>query len=420
MTNFVLRKAERKQAKLRIGLFGPSGAGKTMSALKLARGLTDWNKVCILDTENNSADLYSHLGDYNVMNIEAPYTPEKYIEALNAALNAGMEVIIIDSITHEWAGKGGILELSDELGKAAKNSFMVWGKLTPRHNAFIDAIVSCPVDIICCGRSKQEYVLNQQEKNGKMINVPEKVGLKAVTREGFDYEMTVSFEIAINHYATTSKDRTGLFMDKPEFIINDEVGKIIREWNASVKPDLLEQKREIVRQLKRFSLPVKTAEEITKGVMDNTGLDLKEENYQVIISKLRNLKADQIKMPEQPKAPAPAETPATPAQPEVKTEVKVEQPKPETPAKTPEQIKAEAKEVRAKAPKPSEAKLNLLKSLMEQKEGIKKDDEPNQLGYLMFVQEIEIEHLSELTLEEADAVYQKLLAKKSEQQPEIK
>lgn len=321
--NITLRKAERKQAKLRIGLFGPSGAGKTMSALKLARGITEWDKICIIDTENRSADLYSKLGDYNVINIDAPYLPEKYIAAIDAAVAAGMEVIILDSITHEWAGKGGILELVDELADKSKNSFTVWGKLTPRHNAFIDAITSCPVDIICCGRSKQEYVLNQKEgKNGQMVNVPEKVGLKAVTREGFDYEMTVSFEIAINHYATTSKDRTGIFMDKPEFKISEETGAIIKAWNAEVAPDIAQQKIEIKRQLVRLGLAVATAEDFKAGVKLNTDLELEEKNYTEIIAKLRVIKPEDVKRPVEPKdnskptdppAPAPAQPDATEA-----------------------------------------------------------------------------------------------------------
>lgn len=415
---FQIRKAERKQAKLRIGLFGPSGSGKTMSSLKLARGITDWDKICIIDTENRSADLYSKLGDYNVINIDAPYTPEKYIEAMQAALDGGMEVIIIDSITHEWAGKGGILELSDELAKAAKNSFMVWGKLTPRHNAFIEAITSCPVDIICCGRSKQEYVINQQERNGKMINVPEKVGLKAVTREGFDYEMTTSFEIAINHYATTSKDRTGVFMDKPEFVINEEVGKIIKEWNASVAPDVIEQKREIMRQLKRLGVPIVKAEEIKSGVKFITDLELVDANFGAVIAKLRLIKVGQVQLPQPPAAPAVQSVTVDDKSKEIADnnghDVEAEASAPVAPELTPEQKKAADKEARVKAPKPSEQKINLLKTLMEQKEGIKKDDEANQLGYLMFVQEIEIDSLSELTLAEADQIYQKLLSKKVE------
>jgi len=285
-----LRQAERKQAKIRIGMFGPSGSGKTMSALKLARGITEWNKIAVIDTENNSADLYSHLGDYNVLTVESPFNPEKYIEAIRACEHSGMEVIIIDSITHEWAGAGGILELVDELGKAVKNPMQVWAKLTPRHNRFISAILESPAHVICCGRSKQDYVMNQVEKNGRTINVPEKVGLKAVTREGFDYEMTLSFDLAINHYANTSKDRTDLFMGRPDFIISEETGKTIIEWNKTGKINVAEQKKEIMRQLKRIGVNVTgaTAEQIAADVLDIAKLDLKEENFEAIIDALRS------------------------------------------------------------------------------------------------------------------------------------
>ena len=103
-----IRKAERKQAKIRLALQGPSGSGKTYSSLLIARGLVDdWPKVVIIDTENFSADLYAHLGSFNVLSTTPPYSPEKYIEAITACIEAGMEVIIIDSISHEWDGQGG-------------------------------------------------------------------------------------------------------------------------------------------------------------------------------------------------------------------------------------------------------------------------------------------------------------------------
>lgn len=129
-----LRKAERKQAKIKLGLQGPSGSGKTYSALLLAYGLVqDWAKVAVIDTENHSADLYAHLGDYRVLPLNRPYTPERYIQAIQACEDASMEVIIIDSITHEWDGAGGILETH---GNMTGNSFTNWNKVTPRHNAF--------------------------------------------------------------------------------------------------------------------------------------------------------------------------------------------------------------------------------------------------------------------------------------------
>src|SRR5574343_215030 len=113
-----LRKAERKQAKLRVGMSGPSGSGKTYSALLLARGLaSEWDKVCLIDSENGSGELYSDLGTYNIIPLKAPFTPESYIEAIQAAENAGMEVIVIDSASHEWDGKGGCLEINERLGQ---------------------------------------------------------------------------------------------------------------------------------------------------------------------------------------------------------------------------------------------------------------------------------------------------------------
>lgn len=232
-----LKKAQRKQTKIKLALQAPSGAGKTYSALLLASGLTDFSKVAVIDTENHSADLYSHLGNYNVLQLEKPYSPERYIEAIETCEKAGMEVIIIDSITHEWDGSGGILEVH---GNMMGNSFTNWAKMTPRHNAFVNKILQSPCHIIGTIRTKQDYVLN--DKNGKMV--PEKIGLKGITRDGFDFEMTIVFDIDIKHNAVASKDRTGLFQDKPEGIITPEYGKRILDWcNASTGID--EAKRQI-------------------------------------------------------------------------------------------------------------------------------------------------------------------------------
>ncbi|WP_246139153.1 AAA family ATPase [Gelidibacter salicanalis] len=112
-----LQQAQRQQVKLRIGLSGPSGFGKTYSALLLAKGITnDYTKIAVIDTENGSASLYSHLGRYNTITLQAPFSPEKYIAAIEICEKAKMEVIIIDSITHEWTGAGGCLEIHDQLG----------------------------------------------------------------------------------------------------------------------------------------------------------------------------------------------------------------------------------------------------------------------------------------------------------------
>ena len=223
-----LQKATRAKAKIRLGLSAVSGGGKTYSALLIAHGLCgNWDKVAVIDTENNSAHLYAHLGDFNVLQLDAPYAPERYIEAIKACENAGMEVIIIDSITHEWDGKGGIIEISNSM---TGNSFTNWAKLTPRHQAFIDAILSSKCHIITTVRRKQDYEMTK-DKDGK-VKV-EKAGLKEVTREGFEYELTVNLELDVKHNATASKDRTGLFIDKPAFVPSEETGKLIRQWCES-------------------------------------------------------------------------------------------------------------------------------------------------------------------------------------------
>ncbi len=222
-----LQKAQRKQAVIKMGLQGPSGSGKTYSALLLAYGLVkDWDKIVVVDSENHSADLYAHLGDYSVVTIGPPFSPAKYVEAIELCEAAGMEVIIIDSISHEWDGAGGILDFHSSL---MGNSFTNWSKVTPLHNAFVNKILQSPAHIIATIRSKQDYVLS--ERNGKVV--PEKVGLKGVTRDGMDYELTIVFDIDIKHHATASKDRTGLFSDKPAIIITEATGAMIRDWCSS-------------------------------------------------------------------------------------------------------------------------------------------------------------------------------------------
>ena len=225
----MLRQASRKKAKIRLGLSAMSGGGKTYSALLIAKGLAhgDFKKVAVIDTENGSADLYSHLGAYNVFTLKAPFTPEKYVEAIKICETANMEVIIVDSITHEWDGVGGILNIADSM---TGNSYTNWAKITPRHNAFIQSILQSDCHMITTVRRKQDYEMTTNS-NGKLV--PQKVGLKEVTREGFEYELTVNLELDTKHNASCSKDRTGLFVGKPDFVPTEETGKSLLEWCES-------------------------------------------------------------------------------------------------------------------------------------------------------------------------------------------
>jgi hypothetical protein len=230
-----LRKATRRQSKIRLGLTGPSGSGKTYSALQIAFGLCgDWGKIAIIDTENGSADLYSHLGAYNVLPLEKPFTPERYTEAIQACELAGIEVAIIDSASHEWEGSGGALEIKDSMG----GKYQDWARVTPRHQSFVDSILGSKCHVIVCVRSKNDYAMITENNRVKV----EKVGMKHVQREGLDYEMTIDIDLEISHNAVCTKDRTGLFMGKPVFIPSVATGKLIKDWCDSGASPIVDRK----------------------------------------------------------------------------------------------------------------------------------------------------------------------------------
>jgi hypothetical protein len=216
-----LQLANRKRAKMKLAIQGPSGSGKTYSSLLVALGLSsDWSKIAVIDTENHSAELYSHLGGYNVLSLSAPFTPESYTEAISICEKAGMEVIIIDSVSPEWEY---LLSYHSSL---PGNSFMNFSKVTTRHNEFLHKMLHSQCHIIATMRTKQDYVVN--DRNGKLV--PEKVGLKTIQRDSIEYEFTLAFTLDMKNLATASKDRTGLFFGKPGQILTAETGEQILSW----------------------------------------------------------------------------------------------------------------------------------------------------------------------------------------------
>ena len=215
-----LKTVSPQSKKLRIGLSGASGFGKTYSGLSLGFGITnDWNKICLIDSENSSSALYSHLGPFNIIDINAPFTPEKFCQAIKLAEDSNMELIIIDSLSMEWNGSGGCLDIHEQLG----GRFQDWAPVKKRHQAFIDAILKSSCHIITTVRRKVEYSLDK-DSNGRTKVF--KLGTKEVTQEGYEYELDINFElINENHLAKATKDRLNLYMNKPEFIINVSTGK---------------------------------------------------------------------------------------------------------------------------------------------------------------------------------------------------
>lgn len=216
------QKAKREQIWLKVLLAGPSGSGKTYSALRLAKGIANAanGKYAAIDTENGRIRYYANEFDFDDLQLEAPYTPEKYIEAIDDAVDAGYKVLIIDSITHEWDY---CIDIHD---KMPGNSYTNWAKVTPRHDAFMEKVLQSPIHIISTVRGKDTYVL--EEKNGKQV--PKKVGMGYKQRDNTEYNYTLTFNIAQDtHIAEALKDNTHMFEGKYD-MLTERDGKALYDW----------------------------------------------------------------------------------------------------------------------------------------------------------------------------------------------
>ena len=246
----LFQKAERKKAKLRLGLDGPSGSGKTHSALLVAAGLVSGN-IFVIDTERDSATLEigkPGIPEFLHAPLSPPFTPARYQKYIREAVNEGAELIIIDSLSHAWSGSGGVLDMHDKAARAQRggNTWAAWREVTPEHNALVDAILNTPCHIICTMRTKTAWEVIENDKGKK---VPQKIGLKPEQREGMEYEFTSVLDLSLEgHIATSSKDRTSLF-DGRHFVPTAETGKELLEWlNAGRDP--LEISRDLFERLK--------------------------------------------------------------------------------------------------------------------------------------------------------------------------
>lgn len=250
--SFEFKRAERKKLKLKIGLTGPAGSGKSYTALRLATGLSgNGGKIALLNTERNRGEIYATEFEYDILELQPPYKPERFIEAIDAAVEGGYDVLILDSASHEWIGEGGVLDMNR---KMQGNSFANWAQLTPRHDAFIDKVTSSDIHTIVCMRGKDDYVLEEDEKGKK---VPKKIGLGPQQRDGFEYEFHIAFNLDMQHIATAVKDNSHIF-DGTYKVLTEEDGKAILEWATSGKESPLiplraEAKTVLERGQGRFS-----------------------------------------------------------------------------------------------------------------------------------------------------------------------
>jgi hypothetical protein len=218
-----IQKATKKKSKLRVLFESASGGGKTLSSLILAK---TFGKACVIDTECGSASLYADKFDFDVLELSAPFTPEAYIDAIHEVENAGYDVLIIDSITPEWSGEGGCLDIQNKLG----GRYTDWAKVSPRHQKFIDAIIHSPLHVIATCRSKADY---KMDENTKKVT---KAGTAPQQREGLDFEFTTVFTLNQAHMAEATKDRTSIF-DGKEAIVTEKTGQLFIDWlNSGAEP----------------------------------------------------------------------------------------------------------------------------------------------------------------------------------------
>ncbi|MCF7991098.1 MAG: ATP-binding protein [Thiohalocapsa sp.] len=220
--SFAFSPATKAAAKLRAAIFGPSGAGKTFSALRIAAGLG--GRIAVIDTERGSASKYADRFAFDVLNLGAP-TIDNYRAAIEAAGRAGYAVLIIDSLSHGWQ------ELLAEIDRLASakykgNTWSAWSEGTPKQRALVDAILSFPGHVLATMRSKTEWSI--ENRNGK--SAPVRVGLAPEQGKGIEYEFDLLLELSQDHIAQVIKDRTGRFQDKTLDKPGEAFGAELAAW----------------------------------------------------------------------------------------------------------------------------------------------------------------------------------------------
>jgi hypothetical protein len=217
------QKATKSQAKLRAALFGPSGAGKTYSCLRIATGLG--GPIAVIDTERGSASKYADRFEFDVLDLQDK-SIEGYTAAIKAAAAGGYPVLVIDSLSHGWQE---LLAEVDRLAKAKYrgNTWSAWSDGTPKQRRLVDAILSYPGHVLATIRSRTEWT-EEKDSNGKMR--PVRVGMAPEQGKGIEYEFDVLVELNVDHIANIIKDRSGRFQDKTIEKPGEEFGQELAAW----------------------------------------------------------------------------------------------------------------------------------------------------------------------------------------------
>jgi hypothetical protein len=225
--DFAFAPAKKTDTHMKIALFGSSGSGKTYSGLLLANTLAQGKKIAVIDTEDNSAALYTKLAKFDTLILRPPYSPDRYTQAIKMAEQAGYGVLLIDSATHLWTGSGGMLEMVDRTNATSNDKRAGWKYATPKYEAFLEAVKNAKMHVICTVRTKTKLLETEDEHGSKKFK---KSNDEPIMRDGIEYEFTTVLDIDITHLAKASKDRTGIFDTVLPEYITEETGKLFLKW----------------------------------------------------------------------------------------------------------------------------------------------------------------------------------------------
>lgn len=263
-----IKKAVKYGSKLRLALYGPSGSGKTYTALSIAMAMAGDKRVCVIDTERGSASKYADLFDFDVLELDT-FHPNSFVDAIREVVKSGeYGVLIIDTISHEWEGKGGALEL-------AGRDFTNWSKITPLHNTFVDAMLRAPLHVIATLRAKEEYAMEKEE--GKSKTSVRKMGMEPIQRKGIQYEFDITASLASDNTLTIEKTRCSALQNAIFQQAGADLAQVVQTWLDGDLPPVKLISREKLNDL--FSRGKKagcfsTPDEFAVFIKDELDLDV--------------------------------------------------------------------------------------------------------------------------------------------------
>jgi hypothetical protein len=233
-----IKKAVRRALPLQIAFVGPTNSGKTLSALLFAAGLAPNAKVCVIDTEHGRASLYADNKrilaampqGFDVIELDAPYTPKRFVEAIELAEKSGYKICLIDSASDSWDGQGGCSDMAE----AANN---MWNKAKLENKRLMNRIALSDMHIICClkAHEKTKIVDKAKSTTGKQEYID--LGMQPICEKNFFYPMTLAFMVdAKTHESSVIKmhDDIADKFTKPRLITAQD-GAIVAQWNNGAK-----------------------------------------------------------------------------------------------------------------------------------------------------------------------------------------